>query len=169
MKALERHKAELRSYDFMQIIVYWSKMVNMKQLMAFIFIMVHFLKPLFVHKQYMCGINAILKSQFTNIYKNVILSQSFIYFKVDNTKHMKTIYKSKKCESEMMEIYDRQLSRLGIEYEEANINTRFGNTHVLIAGPKDTPPLINLHDFKTLSILKSLKEAIYHQKKHSRK
>lgn len=57
----------------------------------------------------------------------------------------KTIYKSKKCEIEMMQIYDKQLSRLGIEYEEKMISTRFGSTHVLITGPKNAPPLITLH------------------------
>lgn len=57
----------------------------------------------------------------------------------------KSIYKNKKCEIEMMEVYDRQLSRLGIEYEEKMINTRFGDTHVLITGPKNAPPLITLH------------------------
>lgn len=58
---------------------------------------------------------------------------------------LKTIYKSKKCEAEMMDVYDRQLSRLGIEYEERMIKTRFGDTHVLITGPKNAPPLITLH------------------------
>jgi len=52
---------------------------------------------------------------------------------------LKTIYKNKNCEIEMMKVYDRQLVRLGIEYDEKMINTRFGNTHVLILGPKDAP------------------------------
>ena len=48
----------------------------------------------------------------------------------------KSIYKNKKCENEIMEVYDRQLARLGIDYEEKNINTRFGKTHVVITGQK---------------------------------
>ena len=59
--------------------------------------------------------------------------------------NVKSIYKNKNCEIEMMDVYDRQLTRLGIEYEEKMINTRFGNTHVLILGPKDASPLITLH------------------------
>jgi len=58
---------------------------------------------------------------------------------------LKTIYKSKACEAEMMDVYDRLLSRLGINYDEVTIPTRFGSTHVLIAGPKNAPPLITIH------------------------
>ncbi|MBW9153497.1 alpha/beta fold hydrolase [Clostridium estertheticum] len=57
----------------------------------------------------------------------------------------KSIYKNNKCETEMMDFYDRQLYRLGIEYEEKIINTRFGRTHIVITGPKNAPPLITIH------------------------
>lgn len=58
---------------------------------------------------------------------------------------IKSIYRSKDSETKMMELYDKQLSRLGIEYEERMIDTQFGVTHVLVTGPKDAPPLVTIH------------------------
>lgn len=56
-----------------------------------------------------------------------------------------SIYKSTACENEMMQLYDKQLAQLNIDYEERTIQTRYGKTHIIITGPKDAPPLITLH------------------------
>ena len=56
-----------------------------------------------------------------------------------------SIYKSPEGEAEIMVIYDNQVDRLGIDYEDRMVNTRFGPTHVLVTGPEDAPPLVILH------------------------
>lgn len=38
-----------------------------------------------------------------------------------------------------------RLSRIGIKCESRMLDTRFGPTHILIAGPDDAPPLVALH------------------------
>lgn len=58
---------------------------------------------------------------------------------------MKSIYKDSTCEQKMLQLYDELLSNLNIEYEEIIVNTRFGPTHVLVAGDKNAPPIMTIH------------------------
>lgn len=47
-----------------------------------------------------------------------------------------------------MELYESRLarlSRIGVKCEGRMMDTRFGPTHILIAGPADAPPLVALH------------------------
>ncbi|HMB83053.1 MAG TPA: alpha/beta fold hydrolase [Terriglobales bacterium] len=55
------------------------------------------------------------------------------------------MYKSQNGETEMLALYDRQLKRLGLEYEDRMVVTRFGATHVVIAGARDAPPVVAVH------------------------
>ena len=41
--------------------------------------------------------------------------------------------------------YDILLGKWGVEGEEKDVATRFGSTHVIIAGDKQKPPLVLLH------------------------
>lgn len=43
--------------------------------------------------------------------------------------------------------YDAALKLWPVPYEERNIPTRFGITHVVVSGPKDAPPLVLLHGY----------------------
>lgn len=56
-----------------------------------------------------------------------------------------TIYKSKEGEAEILKLYDQALANLGIDYADKYINTRFGKTHVVVAGDKSNPPLLLFH------------------------
>jgi len=40
-----------------------------------------------------------------------------------------TIYKSQQEEKALIELYDRQLKSLNVEYEDLYIETRFGKSH----------------------------------------
>ncbi|PTM59768.1 alpha/beta fold hydrolase [Desmospora activa] len=53
-----------------------------------------------------------------------------------------TIYKSPAGEVKMMELYNKQLAKLKIEYKTTQIDTRFGSTHVIITGPEHAPPVL---------------------------
>lgn len=60
-----------------------------------------------------------------------------------------SIYRSAAGEAAIHALYDRQLAQLGIETESRMVPTRFGVTHVLVAGPQAGPPLVLLHGGNT--------------------
>lgn len=45
----------------------------------------------------------------------------------------------------LVALYDATLERLTVPYESLTVDTHFGKTHVVAAGPDDTPPIIILH------------------------
>jgi pimeloyl-ACP methyl ester carboxylesterase len=59
------------------------------------------------------------------------------------------IYRTPEGEAAIHALYDRQLTQLGIETESRMVSTRFGATHVLVAGPQAGPPLVLLHGGNT--------------------
>ena len=54
------------------------------------------------------------------------------------------VYRSPGGEAELMALYDEALARLGPGCETRRIGTSFGETHVILAGPEDAPPLVVL-------------------------
>ena len=54
------------------------------------------------------------------------------------------IYRSPGGEAELAALYDEALARLGPDCETRRIGTSFGETHVILAGPEDGPPLVVL-------------------------
>ena len=55
-----------------------------------------------------------------------------------------SIYRSPRGRAEVLELYNEALTRLGVEYEELAVGTRFGDTHVLATGPQEAPPVMIL-------------------------
>jgi pimeloyl-ACP methyl ester carboxylesterase len=55
-----------------------------------------------------------------------------------------SIYRSPQGRAEVLRLYDEALARLGVEYEDLTVGTRFGDTHVLAIGPEDTSPVVIL-------------------------
>lgn len=62
-----------------------------------------------------------------------------------------TIYRSEAGELELVRLYDRSRERLGIPLEDRMLRTRFGHTHLLVAGPEDAPPVIVLQGGNVVS------------------
>lgn len=60
-----------------------------------------------------------------------------------------SIYRTLEGQAAIQALYDRQLARLGLLTESRLLSTRFGQTHVLCAGPLDGPPLVMLHGGNT--------------------
>lgn len=61
---------------------------------------------------------------------------------------MKSIYKSEEGRRVMEEWYERFLGRLaarGTPADEIRVETRHGDTNVLVAGPEDAPPIVCFH------------------------
>ncbi|MGY5875660.1 MAG: alpha/beta hydrolase [Candidatus Thorarchaeota archaeon] len=57
----------------------------------------------------------------------------------------RTIYRSLEGKKIILDLYDKTVSELGIEYQDCMIDTRFGQTHIIAAGPTDAPPVVVLH------------------------
>ena len=56
-----------------------------------------------------------------------------------------TIYKSPEGEARILDLYDRFQKGLGVAFDDRLVDTRFGTTHVLVAGPEQGPPLVITH------------------------
>jgi pimeloyl-ACP methyl ester carboxylesterase len=57
----------------------------------------------------------------------------------------RSLYRTPQGEGELNSFYDRALARLGIPYDCQTVQTRYGHTHVLLAGPQQAEPLVLLH------------------------
>jgi pimeloyl-ACP methyl ester carboxylesterase len=55
-----------------------------------------------------------------------------------------SIYKCPRGKAEILHLYDEAATRLGVEYADLTVSTRFGDTHVLATGPADAPPVLVL-------------------------
>lgn len=66
--------------------------------------------------------------------------------------NIESIYKSPHGEKLIMEFYERMLSKWPVEYSEADIDTSFGTTHVIISGNPANPPLVLLHGSTSNSV-----------------
>ncbi len=53
-----------------------------------------------------------------------------------------TIYRSEAARHEIEALYDLARERLAFETSECTVSTRFGDAHVLQAGPEDAPPVV---------------------------
>jgi pimeloyl-ACP methyl ester carboxylesterase len=67
--------------------------------------------------------------------------------------HLKSIYRNPEGEAEIHAIYDRQLSQLKMPFKSRMVQTGFGETHVLVLGPQNAPPVVILHGGNTTSPL----------------
>lgn len=58
---------------------------------------------------------------------------------------MVTIYKSAAGRAAVLAAYDRGVAGLTVPVESRVVETRFGATHMLVAGPAEAPPLLVVH------------------------
>jgi pimeloyl-ACP methyl ester carboxylesterase len=60
-----------------------------------------------------------------------------------------SIYRSTRGEAEVIALYEQKLANLAVETHSRMVETRFGHTHVLVAGPQDAPPVMVLTGIST--------------------
>lgn len=63
------------------------------------------------------------------------------------------VTKVKYVELNYVEAYDKALTLWEIPFEEKDINTKFGNAHVIISGPENAEPLVLLHGMNASSTM----------------
>jgi pimeloyl-ACP methyl ester carboxylesterase len=56
-------------------------------------------------------------------------------------------FKTPEGEVAFLAAYDAAMNLWPVPYEEVEIPTRFGSTHVVVSGPLDAPPLVLLHGY----------------------
>ena len=58
---------------------------------------------------------------------------------------MKSAFKGEEAKTVLLEWFERFRSRIKVPTEGRTVKTRFGETHVLVGGPLNGPPLVMLH------------------------
>jgi hypothetical protein len=56
-------------------------------------------------------------------------------------------FKTPEGEAALLAAYDAALRLWPVPYEEMDIPTQCGMTHVVVSGPKDAPPVVLLHGY----------------------
>jgi pimeloyl-ACP methyl ester carboxylesterase len=56
-------------------------------------------------------------------------------------------FKTTEGEAKFLAAYDREMKLWPVPYQELDVRSRFGTTHVVICGPKTAPPLVLLHGY----------------------
>ncbi len=74
-----------------------------------------------------------------------------------------SIYKTDEARNSMMALYEQRLQGLNIEYEEFDVETFAGKTHVLVTGKEDDPPVVLFHGINagsplTMEAVKGLRD-----------
>ena len=62
-------------------------------------------------------------------------------------------FKSPEGEAAFLAAYDAAMKLWPVPYEEFDIPSRFGMTHVIVSGPKEGPPLVLLHGYDATSLM----------------
>lgn len=63
------------------------------------------------------------------------------------------IYRSEDGREEIEALYERGVRRLSVDVDERRVPTRYGDTHVLEAGPPDAPTVVAFHGGNTVNPL----------------
>ncbi len=84
------------------------------------------------------------------VYLSMTLVIAFLVFmeaqkKVQPVTRYPSVYKSAEGYAAVARAYDRVLKTWPVPYETRMVRTRYGETHVIICGKKDAPPLVLLH------------------------
>jgi pimeloyl-ACP methyl ester carboxylesterase len=56
-------------------------------------------------------------------------------------------FKTPEGEAKFLAAYEHEMKLWSVPYEEVDVRSRFGTTHVVICGPKTAPPLVLLHGY----------------------
>ncbi len=69
------------------------------------------------------------------------------------TSRPRSVFKTPAGGAAFLAAYDAAMKVWPVPYEELDLPSRFGITHVIVSGPKDAPPLVLLHGFWATSTM----------------
>jgi pimeloyl-ACP methyl ester carboxylesterase len=72
-----------------------------------------------------------------------------------------TAFKTRAGEAAYRAAYDAEMKSWPVPYEEIDLPSRFGTTHVIVCGPKAAPPLVLLHGYMATSTMWSINIAAF--------
>lgn len=55
------------------------------------------------------------------------------------------MFKSKKGKDEILQLYDKKLNSLNLDFEHLTVQTSFGKTNIIVTGDQRNPPIILVH------------------------
>jgi len=55
------------------------------------------------------------------------------------------VFTSRRGEAEVMRAYQAVMDEWSVDFQELTIPTSYGQTHVIVSGPADGPPVVLLH------------------------
>jgi len=58
---------------------------------------------------------------------------------------MTSLYKSAQGKTEILNLYDEKLNELNIKYQYKSVDTKYGNTNIIVTGSPSNPPIIIIH------------------------
>jgi pimeloyl-ACP methyl ester carboxylesterase len=73
--------------------------------------------------------------------------------RAEGTMSYPSAFKTPEGEAAFLAAYDAAMKLWPVPYEEIEIPTRFGTTHVVVCGPKTAPPLVLLHGYMATSVM----------------
>jgi pimeloyl-ACP methyl ester carboxylesterase len=73
--------------------------------------------------------------------------------RAEGTMSYPSAFKTPEGEAAFLAAYDAAMKLWPVPYEEIDIPSRFGNTHVVVCGPKTAPPLVLLHGYMATSVM----------------
>jgi pimeloyl-ACP methyl ester carboxylesterase len=73
-----------------------------------------------------------------------VLLMAFVWFSSFN-KFTSAIYTSPEVKAKLLAMYEAKMKEWPVPYENAVVETEYGQVHVIISGPQDAPPLLLFH------------------------
>lgn len=58
---------------------------------------------------------------------------------------MESLYKSQQGKIEIIRLYDEKLNELNLAHQSKYVETKYGKTHIIVAGDSTKPPLVIIH------------------------
>jgi pimeloyl-ACP methyl ester carboxylesterase len=81
--------------------------------------------------------------------------------RAEMTMSQHTAFKTRAGEAAYRAAYDAEMKSWPVPYEEIDVPSRFGTTHVIACGPQGAPPLVLLHGYMATSTMWSINIAAF--------
>jgi pimeloyl-ACP methyl ester carboxylesterase len=98
-------------------------------------------------------LQANLPTPWIGLWERINISVFLLWIVVLATALLRPQHRRREGEARFLAAYDAALKLWPVPYEQLDIPTRFGMTHVVAAGPKHAPALVLLHGYMATSVM----------------